>query len=83
MSLRGESPIQESEILTAEQVRDEAIMLGIRMRAGISTDILKPEQLKRLTTYEEEGFLNFVENRVQLSPTGRLIADRIVREVTI
>ncbi len=83
MSLRGESPIQESEILTAEQVRDEAIMLGIRMRAGINADILKPEQLKRLTTYEEEGFLNFVENRVQLSPTGRLIADRIVREVTI
>ncbi len=82
-TLSGESPIQECEILTREQLRDESIMLGIRMRCGINADILKPEQLKRLTTYREEGFLNLIENRVQLSPTGRLIADRIVREVTI
>jgi oxygen-independent coproporphyrinogen-3 oxidase len=33
--------------------------------------------------YRENGFVELRDDRVVLSPAGRLIADRIVREITI
>ena len=79
----GESPILDSELLTAEQIKDEAILLGIRMREGLEIALLKPHQLEVLSEYRHNGFVEINEDRVLLTPTGRLIADRIVREITI
>ena len=78
----GESPILESELLTAEQIKDEAILLGIRMREGLEIALLQPHQLEVLYEYRHNGFVEINEDRVLLTPTGRLIADRIVREIT-
>lgn len=78
----GQSPIQESEELTLAQRVDESIMLGIRMREGLEISSLSPAQIELLTTYSQSGFLQMVDNHVMLTPTGRLIADRIVREIT-
>jgi oxygen-independent coproporphyrinogen-3 oxidase len=79
----GESPILESELLTAEQSKDEAILLGIRMREGLEIALLQPHALEVLSEYRHNGFVVINEDRVLLTPTGRLIADRIVREITI
>jgi oxygen-independent coproporphyrinogen-3 oxidase len=79
----GETPILESEQLTAEQIKDESILLGIRMRDGLQVELLEPHQLEVLAVYRENGFIKLHEDRVILSPAGRLIADRIVREITI
>jgi len=79
----GESPILDSEQLTAEQIKDEAILLGIRMREGLQIELLEPHQMELLAIYRENGFIELREGRVLLTPTGRLIADRIVREITI
>jgi oxygen-independent coproporphyrinogen-3 oxidase len=35
-----------------------------------------------LGVYRENGFVELLEDRVVLTPAGRLIADRIVREIT-
>ncbi|MBU3735046.1 MAG: coproporphyrinogen III oxidase, partial [Candidatus Planktophila sp.] len=78
----GESPVLESEQLTAEQIKDESILLGIRMRDGLHIELLEPAQLEVLAIYRENGFVELKEDRVILSPAGRLIADRIVREIT-
>ena len=78
----GETVIADSENLTSDQKRDESIMLGIRMREGLSTMDLNSAQIETLATYGENGFVQLLENRVLLTPTGRLIADRIVRELT-
>lgn len=83
---QGVSPIQESEILTAQQKSDEKIMLSIRMREGISFSELSSEQLKRISDYTQSGHLNLPrwhDGLVQLTPQGRLIADRIVRELVV
>jgi oxygen-independent coproporphyrinogen-3 oxidase len=74
--------IAESENLTADQKRDEAIMLGIRMREGLLRSDLSSTQIQTLSTYGENGFVEMLQDRVLLTPTGRLIADRIVRELT-
>ena len=79
----NESPILDSEILTKEQMRDESIMLAIRMREGIDISSLTPTQLERIESYRESGHISMVDKHLQLSPQGRLIADRIVRELVI
>jgi coproporphyrinogen III oxidase-like Fe-S oxidoreductase len=73
----------DSEQLTAEQIKDESILLGIRMRDGLLIELLEPHQLEVLAVYRENGFVQLQDDRVILSPAGRLIADRIVREITI
>ena len=78
----GESPVLDSELLTAEQIAVESIMLGIRMREGLAIDALSSAQIDRLANFGENGFIEITDNRVVLTPTGRLIADRIVREIT-
>ena len=78
----GETPILESEQLSAEQIKDESILLGIRMREGLELELLEPLQMEVLGVYRENGFVELQEDRVVLTPAGRLIADRIVREIT-
>ena len=61
----------------------EKIMLSIRMREGISYDDLAPHHLERLANYKENGYVSLHDDRVTLTPVGRLIADRIVRELVM
>ena len=56
--------------------------VGIRMRDGLQIELLEPHQMEVLAVYRENGFIQLQEDRVILSPAGRLIADRIVREIT-
>ena len=79
----SESPIADSEELTSDQIAVESIMLGIRMREGLEIAALSSAQIERLTNYAESAYIEITDNRVVLTPTGRLIADRIVREITI
>lgn len=79
----GESPVQDREKMNSLQLRDEEIMLAIRMREGLSFELLEPHELERLATYRESGFIDISEDRIKLTPTGRLIADRIVREIVM
>lgn len=79
----GQSPVQESEVLTVEQIKDETIMLSIRMRQGLATNTFSSAQLALLERFRDGGYLEISDGRLYLTPTGRLIADRIVRELTI
>ena len=82
----GTSPIQEKEVLTTQQKNDEAIMLSIRMREGISLRKLSQEQIAKVSGYCQSGHLDqarWHEGTLQLTPHGRLIADRIVRELVL
>ena len=79
----GESPIADNEELTPAQIAVESILLGIRMREGLEIAALSSAQIDRLANYAESAYVKITDNRVVLTPTGRLIADRIVREITI
>jgi oxygen-independent coproporphyrinogen-3 oxidase len=69
--------------MNSAQLRDEEIMLAIRMREGLSFEMLKPQELERLASYREAGYLDISSDRIKLTATGRLIADRIVREIVM
>jgi len=82
----GASPLQESEVLTPQQKSDESIMLSIRMRGGILLSDLSQGQRERVAEYRQSGHLDSTqwdEGTLQLTPNGRLIADRIVRELVV
>ena len=72
-----ESPIQDREVLGEKEKNEERIMLQIRLREGLSD--LTPENLAVLAKYPDE--VEIIENRAVLTPSGRLVADRIVREL--
>ena len=74
-----ESPMQDREVLGDSEKHDEKIMLQIRLREGIALSDLNENQLKVLRNYPEQ--VETIENRMVLTPVGRLIADRIVREL--
>ena len=79
----GESVVADSETLTQIDIDVERIMLGIRMREGLEISTLSSQQMALLEGFRADGHLELLDGRVVLTPTGRLIADGIVREITI
>ena len=82
----GAEPIQEREILTEEQMASERLMLEIRLKSGIAKSSLTAEQLDALESFRIGGALDpdmWAAQRVALTQSGRLIADRIVREILL
>jgi putative oxygen-independent coproporphyrinogen III oxidase len=80
------TPVQEREVLTAQQKCDEAIMLSIRMREGIALSKLSADQIQKVAGYRQSGHLDaahWQSGTLRLTPQGRLIADRIVRELVV
>jgi oxygen-independent coproporphyrinogen-3 oxidase len=82
----GAEPIQEREILTEEQMASERLMLEIRLKSGIAKSSLLAEQIAALESFRLGGALDpdmWAAQRVALTQSGRLIADRIVREILL
>ena len=82
----NESPVLDQEILEPIQIESERLMLSIRLPSGVSKESLSSEQLKILQPYVESGAIdlkNWSAGSVSLSLNGRLIADRIVREILL
>ena len=77
----GESPIKDSEVLSDEQKKSEYIMLAIRMPAGVRKAALTIAQYERTMEYIKSGHIIDLPDAIALTPTGRLIADRITQEM--
>ena len=84
--MSGETPMLSEEILTQENVADEFLMLQIRRREGIDHARLNPRQLASAREFLTIGHLDeasWGDQKLVLSRSGRLIADRIVRELVL
>ena len=82
----GESPILNEETLTSENMADEFVMLQIRRREGIDHARLSEKQLNSAREFLVTGHLDdsqWAKGKLVLSRSGRLIADRIVRELVL
>ena len=84
--LQGQSPELSHEILTPENLSDEFIMLQIRRREGILHNRLSSAQIAKAEEFLSSGYLDsasWQDMRLVLSRDGRLIADKIVRELVL
>ena len=82
----GKTPEASSELLTEGNMRDEFLMLQIRMSDGIPLSELTAEEMAKVATFRDSGHIEAAgwdEGNLILSRTGRLIADRIVREMLV
>jgi oxygen-independent coproporphyrinogen-3 oxidase len=76
-----ESPMQDRETLTTEEKQTEEIMLQIRLREGLDLAKLNGAQIEKLKQHPEE--ISITNNRAILTLKGRLVADRLVRELVL
>jgi len=81
----GADPKADEEFLDAQARASENVMLRIRLREGLRIlDLPQSDRLDELEDYARAGFIDqesWRENRIVLTRTGRLIADRIVRSI--
>lgn len=81
--LSSGDPTQESENLSDTQREEERLLLNIRLPGGIAKSSLTEQQLEKLSPFLEGGHVskeNWGGGKVTLTQTGRLLADRIVRD---
>jgi len=77
----GVSAIADSEVLTQMDVNHEDIMLGLRLREGLSLSVLGEAGLDQARLAVTEGLLepnSFAEGKAVLTFQGRLLADGLV-----
>ncbi len=82
----SETVILDSEVLKGSQIESERLMLSIRLPQGVAKNTLNNQQILELTDYVNSGHLdqeNWNLGRATLTLDGRLIADRIVREILL
>jgi oxygen-independent coproporphyrinogen-3 oxidase len=82
----NETVILDSEVLKDSQIESERLMLSIRLPQGLEKNTLNNQQILELTDYVNSGHLdqeNWNLGRATLTLDGRLIADRIVREILL
>jgi len=81
-----ESPELGFELLTEDEKNLERVLLQIRIPGGVKVDEFTGRQIAILNGYQERGALDsnaWSAGHLTLSREGRLIADAIVRDLTI
>ena len=84
--LANQSPVADSEALDELQIESERLMLSLRLPSGLDKQSLNELQLAELSSYVQSGHLdqaNWNQGRATLTLDGRLIADRILRQILL
>jgi oxygen-independent coproporphyrinogen-3 oxidase len=82
---RGESPAQDAELLDDADRALETVMLGLRLREGLSLTALSDTGRRRAGDAVTRGLLEpaaYAVGRAVLTDRGRLLADAVVRDLT-
>jgi coproporphyrinogen III oxidase-like Fe-S oxidoreductase len=76
---QGRFPVAAREVLSPEQLRLEALYLGLRTKDGVSLDLLRrtPEWEKTLTELQKSGLIEVHRGRAVPTRQGFLLADSL------
>ncbi len=77
----GTSPAHAREVLDTETRRVERVLLELRLADGLERGVLDPVAQAAVPGLEERGLLVVTGERLVLTPTGRLLADGVVRDL--
>jgi putative oxygen-independent coproporphyrinogen III oxidase len=78
----GLSPAAGSEVLTAEELALEAVLLGLRTREGLELSKLDAPGLAAAELAVADGRLIIHDDRATLTAQGRLFADAVARDLS-
>jgi oxygen-independent coproporphyrinogen-3 oxidase len=82
----NQSPVADFEELKRDQIESEKLMLSLRLPSGVNKESLNQDQISGLSEYVKSGHLdlkNWNHGRATLTLDGRLIADRILRQILL
>ncbi|MEC3977249.1 radical SAM family heme chaperone HemW [Amycolatopsis sp. H20-H5] len=81
----GDSPAGGREVLTEQDQHLERVMLELRLSDGLPLDALDADGAREAHAAAADGLLepSFVDNRAVLTDRGRLLADGVVRRLTL
>ena len=77
----GAAPIAGFERLDRRARHIEDVLLGIRLRRGLSDTTLSGTEMRRALRAVEDGLLGYADGRLVLTGRGRLLADAVVRDL--
>jgi oxygen-independent coproporphyrinogen-3 oxidase len=79
----GRSPAGGREVLSADELALENVLLGLRERGGLALASLSPAGTQALEVELSRHRVTIVDGTVQLTRQGRLFADAVVRELSV
>jgi len=77
----GSSPEAGHEIVDDDIAHEERILLELRLAAGLPLDILTPTEYARVPALVGDGLLAQIGDRIVLTRQGRLLADKVTRDL--
>lgn len=77
----GVLPEQDHEDLDDDTRRVERVMLEVRLRSGVPLALLRPAGRAAADRFVGEGLLVVEDERLVLTPRGRLLADAVIRDL--
>ena len=75
----GASPAHARELLDDESRRVERVLLEVRLRSGLTLDVLDDAGRAAVSDLVEDGLVTVTGTTLQLTTRGRLLADAVVR----
>ena len=78
---RGESPVAGSELIDDAMAHEETVLLRLRLATGLPLAELTPTEAARLPRFISDGLLIDDAGSLVLTRTGRLLADKVVRDL--
>ena len=80
----GGLAVDDSETLTATDRHEEQVMLALRCREGLPTEVLSEGELVAAERARAAGLLrDDVAERLVLTDRGRLLADGVIRDILL
>ena len=77
----GRTPAHAREVLDAPTRRLERVLLESRLRTGLPLESLDTDGLGATASLADRGLVVLSDDRLVLTPEGRLLADAVVREL--
>lgn len=74
----GEEPLGGEETLTAEQRREERLLMGLRIREGVRRDEVEPIDEPAAAAMAEQGLISDDGERIRVTDAGRALTGAIV-----
>ena len=79
----GALPVGFHEVLNAEDIHTESVMLTARCRAGLPTSELNEDEKACAAELVDRGLLERGDGVLVLSDRGRLLADAVIRDILV
>ena len=70
--------IQKLEKISAEELREELILMGLRLRDGMSSKFFDPKKLQSLVN---QGLIEVVADRIKIVDEARLLTNSIIAKL--